>query len=222
MATIRSLIDGGRFREALAEAEDRVPVYVFWLDIQHASAQALAGLGLKECAGALLAAVGSLLAEVPVIADLAFDDGTPFASGETRDWLAAREGGGGRGEAETALYDRYLEGDAAKSLSELGAPASRPRTGRERLLARSAEMRLYQRSGRPAEAAVLARRAVVEVERLELTSYDPEAAGRAMSAAAFVLRGAGPGFRPDYFKALGLLAECGPRAVSDLPPGDLE
>jgi type VI secretion system protein VasJ len=222
LSGIRSQLDGGAFREALFAAEDQRAAYVFWLDLDWAAAKALEALGLAACAATLQARVLGLVAVLPGVAELAFEDGTAFATQDTKEWLAsAGPSGAGAGPSETALFDRYLEGDAARSLSDLGEAAARPRTGRERLLARAAEMRLYLRTGRTLEASALARWAVSECDRLELCSYDPAVAAKAMAAAALVLKGAGPEFRGDYLKVLGNLAQCGPRAVSELPPAEI-
>jgi type VI secretion system protein VasJ len=223
LAGVDALLDKGAFREALESAEDQAGVWIFWLDLHRASARALEGLGLGACEAALLCRARALCAAFPEIPGLAFEDGTPFASRGTREWLAPPGGGeGGAAPSGAALYGRYLEGDPARALSDLGDPAARPRTGRERLAARAVEMRLYLRTGRPVEAAALARWAVAECGRLDLASYDPETASGAMEAAALALRGAGPGFRDDYLKALGILAQCGPRAATALPPAGAE
>ncbi|MDR1312137.1 MAG: type VI secretion system protein TssA [Deltaproteobacteria bacterium] len=223
LAGLKSLLGAGRFKDCLASAEDKRVSFVFWLDLDMISAKALEGAGFGSCAAALAGRVSSFASRLPGITDLAFDDGTPFASQDAKDWLASAGagGGGGAGPSETALYDRYLEGDAAKSLSDLGEAAARPRSGREALLARAAEMRLYMRTGRAVEAAALARWAVAECGRLELCLYDPGAAAKAMQAAVQALKVAGPEFKSDYLAALANLALCGPRAVSDLPPAEI-
>ncbi|MDR1035093.1 MAG: type VI secretion system domain-containing protein [Deltaproteobacteria bacterium] len=223
LAGLKVQLERGAFRDALASAEDQRAAFVFWLDLDRVSAVALDAMNLKPCSAVLLSRASSFVASFAGLGELAFDDGTPFASTDTREWLAsAGAGAGGPGEIpETAAYDRYLEGDAAKALSDLGEPGARPRTGRETLLSRAAEMRLYMRTARPLEAASLARWAVAECGRLELASYDPAAAAKAMSAAVFVLKGAGPEFRGDCLKALETLARCGPRAVSEISPAEL-
>jgi hypothetical protein len=221
LANLKSLLAGGSFQEALAAAEDQTGLYVFWLDLHRISGKALEGLGLAACASALLLRAAAFRAAIPQIASLAFEDGTPFCSRETMDWLDSAGGGSGPAPSETARYDRFLEGDPAKSLSELGESAERPSTGRDGMLARAAEMLLYQRTGRAVEAAALARWAVGECGRLELAAYDPDCAARAMSSAACVLKGAGAEFKADYLKALEALARCGPRAVSGIPPAEI-
>jgi type VI secretion system protein VasJ len=224
MANLMIQLDGGAFGEALASVEDRRSLYVFWLDLDRIAARALDAMGRKDCSAVLLARAASFAASLPGIEALAFEDGTPFASGDTREWLASsvtEVSGTGGGAPESALYDCFLEGDASRSLSRLGESASRPRTGREVMLASAVEMRLYLRTGRALEAAALARWAVSECELLDLSRYDPEVCAKAMSAAVFVLKGAGPEFKGDCLRALGCLMRCGPLAVSELQPVEI-
>jgi type VI secretion system protein VasJ len=218
LGTLKGLLEAGSFKEAVDAAEDKTGVFIFWLDLHRISFKGLEGLGYKASAGVLEARVRSFTAGFPEVTSLAFDDGTPFASPDVLEWLASTGSGSGPAVSDVGKYDVYLQGDSNKALSDLGDPKTRPRTGRDMMLSRAAEIRLHRRTGRVFSAAALARWAVSETERLDLCSYDPEVASKAMQAAAVAFEAAGAEYRADYVKALGLLAQCGPRAALELPP----
>ena len=62
---------------------------IFWFDLQRficAGLQAQGGDSMA-CAKAIMGEMALLLARVPEVANLAFDDGTPFADTMTREWI---------------------------------------------------------------------------------------------------------------------------------------
>lgn len=79
---------------------------LFWLDLQRFLCAALQGLGPEYagCSRAIRTELALLLARLPALPGLAFDDGTPFADPVTRDWIQSDVltllGGGGEGRAE--------------------------------------------------------------------------------------------------------------------------
>jgi len=73
----------------LKAAEARLPQYIFWIDLNRLSAEALSRLGTRyeKAHDALCQETAFLLHRLPGLEDLSFSDGTPFATPETRQWL---------------------------------------------------------------------------------------------------------------------------------------
>jgi type VI secretion system protein VasJ len=87
---LRQMLARNDFLQALGNAEAQAEAFIYWLDLSACSASALAALGESHLAAlrALEGQVSALMSRFPQLADLAFEDGTPFADPETRDWLA--------------------------------------------------------------------------------------------------------------------------------------
>lgn len=75
---------------------------LFWFDLQRFICSALAALGpeFAPCAKVVRMELALLLSRIPALANLCFDDGTPFADPMTQEWiqtdvLSALGGGGG-------------------------------------------------------------------------------------------------------------------------------
>lgn len=109
--------------DALLEAsEDAAGTHVFWLDPHRYSALALENKGPAFAAArrALVREVSALVDRVPGLTALAFSNGTPFATAETTDWLAAElsaASGGAREPHESR--ESPDEGEEAAALAEL-------------------------------------------------------------------------------------------------------
>lgn len=90
LTLLQELSSHGDGEALLKAAEARLPQFIFWLDLNRLSAEALSRLG-DRFAGAREAVcreTSSLLRRLPGLEELAFADGTPFADAETRQWLA--------------------------------------------------------------------------------------------------------------------------------------
>lgn len=79
---------------------------LLWLDLQRYICAALVGLGPEyaACSKAIRTELALLLARLPTLPSLSFDDGTPFADAMTQEWiqsdvLSLLGGGGGGGPA---------------------------------------------------------------------------------------------------------------------------
>ena len=94
-----SVAGAGDPQSALRFAETQLPENPLWLDLNRCAAQALQALGEDHAAAAQ-----AILLETALVAarlgggSLRFSDGTPFASPETQQWLAAA-GSGSPGES---------------------------------------------------------------------------------------------------------------------------
>src|SRR5262249_4153455 len=100
---LEGLAGAGDWQTLVNAVEELVPDWPLWLDPHRYAAQALDGLGepYANAKHALLREVGMVLARVPELADLAFNDGTPFADPVTKQWIEGEvksvmgSGGGG-------------------------------------------------------------------------------------------------------------------------------
>ena len=92
-----NLFSEKNFDELLEAAENYFGQSIFWLDLQRYVVKSMDGLG-AEYARARFAVVGELkglLGRLPGLMDLKFSDELPFASDETKKWLAAEVLAGG-------------------------------------------------------------------------------------------------------------------------------
>lgn len=84
------------YREALEKSPDSalwqrieqsLSVSPFWFEGHQLSAAVATALGFDACADAIRTAVSEFIERLPKLADLTFNDGTPFLSPDTQDWL---------------------------------------------------------------------------------------------------------------------------------------
>jgi len=107
VSELAALQGAGNFEGLIKSAESAFIASPFWLDAQFHLATAMQEAG-DTYASARLLVIGELssfIKRFPNISDLSFSDGTPFASVETKDWIAQEvqaggEGGGGGGSSD--------------------------------------------------------------------------------------------------------------------------
>ncbi|RNC71726.1 MAG: type VI secretion system protein TssA [Desulfuromonadales bacterium] len=89
LTLLQELASHGDGEALLKAAEARLPQFIFWLDLNRLSAEALSRLGDRFAGAreAIRAETAALLQRLPGLEGLAFADGTPFADQETRQWL---------------------------------------------------------------------------------------------------------------------------------------
>jgi len=157
-ASLGLMLQNQRWAALLEEAESALQQHRLWLDLHRMSAQALAALGgaHARAAEAVASEVRGLLARMPPLPSLTFNDGTPLADAQTKTWLqesvapkpAARGGGDAGGDdvpAEPVAEARKLlaagqiaEGLAALQALVMSRPAGRARFKARLLLAQAA------------------------------------------------------------------------------------
>ncbi|GAA0783527.1 type VI secretion system protein TssA [Roseibium denhamense] len=108
IAELQALKGAGNMEGLAKAAESAFISSPFWLDTQHMVAEALKGLGDDYAAAAALVEgeLSGFIRRVPEVLDLAFSDGTPFASAETKAWISENlsgSGGGGGGGSDALL-----------------------------------------------------------------------------------------------------------------------
>ena len=193
LAAISGLTTNGRPRDALLAIEATASTAVFWLDGQRLAVETLTALG-AEFGRAREAVTGLVVAFVrrfPVLLDLSFANGDPFAAPATRRWLeesaglGAPTGGNGAGEGGevatiVAEATTLAEAGRAREAMALLAQAIRATAvGRERFLLRLAQAELGLAHAMVPLALELLTLLADEADALGLEGWEPDLAARA-------------------------------------------
>ncbi|MDN6319603.1 MAG: type VI secretion system protein TssA [Marinobacter sp.] len=151
------------YREALEKSPDQalwqrveqsLSVSPFWLDGHWLSASVASALGCDSCADAIRAAAGEFVEKLPQLAELTFNNGTPFLSPDAQDWLwsapASKQSNGSASPWEQA-YDKARELAAQKGLAPamqlLEEGLAQAREPREQFYWRLASAQLMKEAG---------------------------------------------------------------------------
>lgn len=190
---LQELASHGDSEALLKAAEGRLPQFIFWLDLNRFSAEALARLGERFAAAreAVCHETAALLQRLPGLDGLAFADGTPFADPATRQWLAgiASHGSitmkGGTESDETASLTAEIDREMAEAQilvrggklidaverlqKRLGTGASR----QEKLIWRLALAELLVNANRTGLALPHLEQVIADIGTFGLEEYDP-------------------------------------------------
>jgi type VI secretion system protein VasJ len=192
-ASIKTALDtqlnAGRYSEAAMAAEEHFTAAIFWLDLQYVIDQALGALGQDFVAAraVLRGELTGLLARLPGLEDLSFEDGTAFADARTKSWIDEIQapGAGASGPrpavdpvaAALAEAEQYMASDnAASALDCLTMAIRKAADGPARLRIQRAQMAILCRIQRFDAAAAMAERLLRELESRQLPDWDPELA----------------------------------------------
>jgi type VI secretion system protein VasJ len=196
---LRNLVVTQADEDAIRFAEAQLPNYPFWLDLNRAAARAMErlGAGYDQARREVASHTAALTGRLPGIQELAFSGGTPFADGETLEWLqglAGADAGGAParppdagqaafGNARALAASGDLAGAAAglqKAMSQGASPGQR-----FKLRAQLCELLLAERPG--ANLDPFAHALLADVERHGLAAWDPPLALEGLLAAYKVL-----------------------------------
>lgn len=89
IAILETMFRAENWEDLLEAAESRVREHLFWLDLSYYSFRALKGRGYMLAAQAVESETRLHLLRLPGIESLSFNDERPFASQQTKSWLAA-------------------------------------------------------------------------------------------------------------------------------------
>jgi type VI secretion system protein VasJ len=180
----------------LKAAEARLPQYIFWIDLNRLSAEALSRLGNRYEKGrvALCQETAFLLHRLPGLDELSFSDGTPFATPETRQWLegilfrdtttvplsSVLSDRAGEEEMEVAMGKNIEEihllirkGKLIEAMEETQHKLRDSFSKRERLLWRLAISKMLVDIGKPKLALPHIEQIMIDIEIHGLEIYDP-------------------------------------------------
>ena len=89
VSILETMFRAENWDDLLEAAESRVREHLFWLDLSYYSFRALKGRGYMLAAQAVESETGLHILRLPGIESLSFSDERPFASQQTKGWLAA-------------------------------------------------------------------------------------------------------------------------------------
>lgn len=127
---LAALKGAGNNEGLIQSAESAFVASPFWLDAQFhlASAMESAGDSYDAARRLVVGELSSFTKRFPNISDLSFSDGTPFASPETKDWIAQEVssggsggGGGGSSELDHAFSEAVQLALAGKTMAGLAS-----------------------------------------------------------------------------------------------------
>ncbi|MDR1167060.1 MAG: TssA family type VI secretion system protein [Deltaproteobacteria bacterium] len=196
IASLNSLLEAGKRLEALKEAEDLIPSFVFALDPQKISYDALRELGYLKAAQALKDELLLLVERFPELLTRAFEDGSPFASPATAAFLKESAAGasscGETGPVSSLGEDLapppFLDGDPKEALRRFSLPENRPLVGRRALMEKIWKISLWRKLKRADMAESATEEVMAEIEARGLAFYDPPVARAGILAALAVYR----------------------------------
>lgn len=162
--------------------EQSLSVSPFWLDGHWLSARAATALGNTDCAEAIREALKGFVERLPQLAELTFNDGTPFLSDDAADWLhtapAAGKGAGGGANPWEQAFDSALElarqDKLASAMDLLEQGLADAREPRERFYWRLASVRLLKETGLNALAAEQIQDLQKQVQGRVLDDWEPD------------------------------------------------
>lgn len=190
IAALNTMLEQGNHEVLAREAEvsfQQSPFH-FWLDLQRFLATALENLGTpaKAAYDAVVFEAANLQKRFPGLAQLTFQDGTPFADAATKDWLVEISAGSSeaavssKAKAPADLEEdlqnaraRVMEGDLTSAIRILESGISSESSRFERRLA-AAELCL--RGNRPDAARSILEGLDEMIRRYELNVWAPELA----------------------------------------------
>jgi type VI secretion system protein VasJ len=162
--------------------EGRLAAYPLWLDLNRVSHAALSRLGAggTSAAASLALETRQLLARLPVLAELTFSDGQPFADGATRSWLEglAPVASGGAGDAIQTLIDEArqfaADGQLKDAMTRLQDSLRDAGNGRDRFRLRKAQYELLHRFDPSPQLHVALDVLLQEAKAQGLDRWEPE------------------------------------------------
>jgi len=115
---LNSLLGSQNWGKLLQESEPAFEGARFWLDLHRYAALALGGLGHEEARDAVVLETTTMVRRLPGLLELEFNDGQPFASVETQEWLSANAPAGGGASTPAGPSDNEEADEFTQKLRE--------------------------------------------------------------------------------------------------------
>ena len=182
-ATFDGVLEAGNPEAIFNFCESRIGSSPFWLDLDIESARALSKLGHEAnlLRQAVIDDVLSFVQRLPGVELLKFDDGTPFASPETRSFIesaqAERSGGGGTDAFSICSREAmgaFSEGDVESAMAIYQAFIENTREGRNQFRARLALVGLLMDARDDVDPMPYIEPLIDECDRRSLGDWEPE------------------------------------------------
>lgn len=233
---LQSLLEAQQWGALVSAGEELAGRFLFWLDTHRFVAVALERQGplYHDAAKVVVSEVLAFVATHPVVLDLTFADGTPFADEATRGWLEEERGklGGGAAsggaaqrvdEEEVELRARFEEakelvlgGKVGEGLGLAMALARRGGDARARFRARLELASMGIKGGKPEVARPILEGLVREAEEHGLEHWEPELAARTYEALLKARTGSARVSEPSDGEIFDRLCRLDPAAASRL------
>jgi type VI secretion system protein VasJ len=228
-----ALKQNGQLAAIVEETESALATQRFALDLNHATWQALRGLGAlhERARAALVLELRGLLARLPELPGLSFADGTPLASPATRAWIdevvvgrAPSAGAPADGALPAAAGEvkSLLDGTRTpEALAMMGKVLAAAGTTRERFLLRLELARACAAAGLPAVAKASYEELDREVRAHRLERWEPGLAAQALRgliAASHALAKDARGASPQIAEVYQRLCSIDPAAAHEAWP----
>lgn len=180
VAEYRETLEKAPDPELWKRVEQSLSVSPFWLDGHWLSARIAEALGYAACGEAIRASLMAFVERLPQVADMTFNDGTPFLSAEAADWMQAAPAAAGSAAGASPweqAYDQARDVAGGKGLAtamqlmEDGLAGARE--PRERFYWRFASARLLKDSGLKALASQQIQDLHQQTRGLTLEDWEP-------------------------------------------------
>ncbi len=192
-------LDKGDYVSVGPELEKTLARAPFWLDGHFYVVKALRQLGAEyeAAASVVINETAAFLHRLPAVAGLAFNDGTPFASDQTRLWLdaevlssAAGDAGGAAdaGQIGEAWHQAFAEANKAAAGGDTDAAIEILNTGLRQAGSQRAQVywrctlaRLLVQVGRSSDASALLEQIIAQLDEDQVGAWEPGILGQAYS-----------------------------------------
>lgn len=187
------LKEKGNWETLVGMAEEKVPEYIFWLDLNRIVAEALTALGdpYEDAHEAVCQETGLFVHRLPGVENLCFADGTFLADPETQQWLKSIAIGGGAALSEPVSAGRIEDGDhmaeviknaqdlakkkkLAEAVSSLQEELRSSFSKREQLLWRLGLCQILVNAKKPQLALPHLEAILQDIESYRLEEWDPD------------------------------------------------
>ncbi|MBT1072784.1 type VI secretion system protein TssA [Pelotalea chapellei] len=226
--------------EALLKAsEARLIQFIFWLDLNRLTVDALSRLGDRFAAArdAVCRDTASFLQRLPGLEELSFSDGTPFASPDTRQWLAGlvyketapeRSVVASEAACRESEIDREMEeaqrlvrgGKLVDAVEHVQKRLRKGASRKDKLLWRLAMAQMLVNAGRSRLALPHLEQVMEEIESFNLEEYDPPLALQGLKLAWHGFESqAEPHFKEKAVETLHRIARLDPAEMVRLAKG---
>lgn len=180
VAEYRETLDKAPDMDLWKRIEQSLSVSPFWLDGHWLSARVAEALGHTACSEAIRSSAMALVDRLSQLAEMTFNDGTPFLCAEAADWMQtapATTAGAGAANAWEQAYDqaRELAGNKrlAKAMQLMEDGLAGAREPRERFYWRFASARLLRDNGLKAIASQQIQDLHQQTRGLALEDWEP-------------------------------------------------
>jgi len=204
---LRDVRDRGDWETLLQSAEANLSQFLFWLDLNRFTAEALGGLGDKyeDALESVCQETAFFDRRFSTVKDLSFSDGTPFADPETKQWLQSVQLGDNVAAAQPVGADGGRDGSfMAEAMQKAQALAKKKKlpeavaslqkglrssfSKREQLLWRLGLSQILMNSKQPQLALPHLQAIVQDIDMFRLEEWDPDLALKALKMVWFGLK----------------------------------